>query len=76
MKRFVVVLIGCMLSVLIPASSRPGDVDELNAAIQQKGAKWAAKETPLSITRLRVQWSPLGIARGTLPHAQVGRHPG
>jgi len=49
MKRSVVVLIGCMLSALfLPASSRPGDVNELNAAIQQKGAKWTAKENPLS----------------------------
>lgn len=49
MKRLVIFLLGFTGFVFLVAGlSYSSDIDQLNAAIQAKGARWVAKETPLS----------------------------
>jgi hypothetical protein len=49
MKKVIIFLLGFMgLIFLFGNSSYPNSIDELNAAIQAKRAKWVAKETPVS----------------------------
>ena len=49
MKRVTIFLLGFIgLIFLSTNSSYSDDIDKLNATIQAKGARWVAKETPLS----------------------------
>jgi C1A family cysteine protease len=49
MKRLIIFLSGFTgLIFLLTSPSYSNDIDELNAAIQAKGAGWVAKETPFS----------------------------
>ena len=49
MNRLVTSFLGFMgLIFLLTNSSYSNNIDELNATIQEKGARWVAKETPLS----------------------------
>jgi C1A family cysteine protease len=49
MKRLIIFLLGFTGLVFFFANySYSNNIDELNAAIQEKGARWVAKETPLS----------------------------
>jgi hypothetical protein len=49
MKRLIICLLGLAgLVFLLASPSYSNSIDELNAAIQEKGARWFARETPLS----------------------------
>ena len=49
MKKLIILLLGFTGVIFLLASpSYSKDINELNAAIQAKGARWVAKETPLS----------------------------
>jgi len=49
MKKLIIFLLGFTgFTFLLASPSYPNDIDQLNAAIQAKGARWVAKETPLS----------------------------